>query len=460
MIFSTAYYSLVERANLQKDETILIHSACGGVGLAAIQVARMIGAKIICSAGSKKKRSYLREELGIEMVTDSRSERFYDDVMSWTEGNGVDVVLNSLSGRLLLKGIECLSFGGRFCEIGKRDILQKTNLLLMPLLLENKSVLSCQIDRIVMLQKNKAQRLMRQVASLFDKGAIKPIHTETTSITDFADTFRIMAKASHIGKVVFDIPKDYKPLQVVPTCTLFKVNATYIVTGGYGGLGQAFARWLCKKGARHVALVSRRGCHNASARRTVTFLKRKGVKVYNFAVDLADASSVQTILRQLKESHNAPVVRGIFHLAGFIAEESLSDLTPELMDNILGAKAVSARHLHNSTENLPLDFFLMTSSVTAVWGHPSQPCYTAANVYLDELAEERKAKGLPATSLQLGAVRGAGYLESNSDVVKTLGMKGNMTLHIDEVLQVVGQLLQAKDSPAVLCLANQVRMKS
>ncbi|XP_071793296.1 probable polyketide synthase 1 isoform X1 [Asterias amurensis] len=455
VIFSTAYYSLVERAYLQKDETVLIHSACGGVGLAAIQVARMIGAKIICSAGSEKKRSYLREELGIEMVTDSRSERFYDDVMSWTEGNGVDVVLNSLSGRLLLKGIECLSLGGRFCEIGKRDILQKTNLLLMPLLLENKSVLSCQIDRIVALQKNKAQRLMRQVVSLFDKGAIKPIHTETTSITDFADTFRIMAKASHIGKVVFDIPKDYKPLQVVPTCTLFKVNATYIVTGGYGGLGQAFARWLCKKGARHVALVSRRGCHNASARRTVTFLKRRGVKVYDFAVNLADASSVQTILRQLNEVHNAPVVRGIFHLAGFIAEESLSDLTPELMDNILGAKAASARHLHNLTDHLPLDFFLMTSSVTAVWGHPSQPCYTAANVYLDELAEERKAKGLPATSLQLGPVRGAGYLESNSDVVKTLGMKGNMTLHIDEVLQVVGQILQAKDSPAVLCLANQ-----
>ncbi len=455
VIFSTAYYSLVERANLQKDETVLVHSACGGVGLAAIQVARMIGAKVICSAGSEKKRSYLREELGIEMVTDSRSERFYDDVMSWTKGNGVDVVLNSLSGKLLLKGIECLAFGGRFCEIGKRDILQKTNLLLMPLLLENKSVLSCQIDRIVMLQKSKAQRLMRRVASLFDKGTIKPIHTEACSITDFADTFRTMAKASHIGKVVFDIPNDYKPSQVVPTCKLFKVNATYIVTGGYGGLGQAFARWLCKKGARHVALVSRRGCHNASARRTVTFLKRRGVKVYDFAVDLADASSVQTILRQLKEVHNAPVVRGIFHLAGFIAEESLSDLTPELMDKILGAKAASARHLHNLTDNLPLDFFLMTSSVTAVWGHPSQPCYTAANVYLDELANTRKAKGLPATSLQLGPVRGAGYLESNSDVVKTLGMKGNLTLHIDEVLQVVGQLLQARDSPAVLCLANQ-----
>ena len=459
VVFATAYYSLVERANLQKDETVLIHSACGGVGLAAIQVARMVGARIICSAGNDKKRSYLREEVGIEMVTDSRSEKFYDDIMTWTDGAGVDVVLNSLSGKLLLKGIECLALGGRFCEIGKRDILQKTNLLLMPLLLENKSVLSCQLDRMVKLQKTKVQKLMRQVASLFDKGILKAVPTETSSISNFADTIRTMAKASHIGKVVFDIPTDYRPTQVVPTCKLFKVNATYIITGGYGGLGQAFARWLCKKGARHVALVSRRGCQTAAARRTVAFMKRKGVKVYDFALDLADASSVQTILRQLKEVHNAPAVRGIFHLAGFIADESLSDLTPDLMDKILGAKAASARHLHNLTSNLPLDFFLMASSVTAVWGHPSQPCYTAANVYLDELAKERKADGLPATSLQLGPVRGAGYLESNADVVKTLEMKGNLTLHVDEVLQVLGQLLQATDAPAVLCLANQVSIK-
>ena len=145
VVFVTAYLSLIERANLQQGETVLIHSACGGVGLAAIQIARTLRAKVICTAGTEEKRKYLQDVCGVEFVSDSRSTRFYDDVMSFTKGRGVDVVLNSLSGKLLSTGMSVLAPCGRFCEIGKRDILQNSSLA-MNAFLENKSFISCQVD--------------------------------------------------------------------------------------------------------------------------------------------------------------------------------------------------------------------------------------------------------------------------------------------------------------------------
>ena len=151
IVFTTAFYCLVDRAGLKKGETVLIHSSSGGVGLDAIQISEMIGAKIICTAGTEEKRRFLQETLKIKYVSDSRSQQFYHDVMQWTDDKGVDVVLNSLSGDLMLKSIDVLSHGGRFCEIGKRDMLENSQILTKTLL-ENKLFLSCHVD-ILLRQK-------------------------------------------------------------------------------------------------------------------------------------------------------------------------------------------------------------------------------------------------------------------------------------------------------------------
>ncbi|XP_022085275.1 reducing polyketide synthase FUB1-like [Acanthaster planci] len=455
VVFTTAYHSLIQRAHLQKGETVLIHSACGGVGLAAIQIASMIGAHIICTAGSEEKRSYLRNNLGIELVTDSHSERFYDDVMVWTKGAGVDVVLNSLHGEKLSRGIEALAPGGRFCEIGKRDILQNSNLQ-MSLLLENKSFLSCQIDRMIKLQKAKMHELLLEVTSLFrEDSVLASIPTTVYPIGDYQGTFARMAKGNHIGKMVFNIPADFKPPRILSCSRIFDNNATYIITGGYGGLGLALAKWICDRGACYLALVSRRGCKTDAAHRTVRFLERKGTTVFGFALDVSKASDVQSMLSDLATVHGAPVVKGVFHVAGHIVEESLSTLTPEVLNKILGAKATGAKNLHDLTRHLPLEVFFLMSSSSAMWGHSSQPGYCAANAYLDALAEERRDQGLPAVSLQLGPVRGVGFLEKMKVTIETLAIKGCLTLHIDEILHVIGQILQTKDAPAVLSLSNQ-----
>ncbi|XP_071805669.1 uncharacterized protein [Asterias amurensis] len=452
VVFVTAYLSLVDRANLKKGETVLIHSACGGVGLAAIQIARMRGAKIICTAGTEEKRSFLRN-LGLDLVSDSRSSQFYDDVMQWTDGKGVNVILNSLSGKLLQVGLSLLAPGGRFCEIGKRDILQGSSLP-MSFFLENKVFHSCQLDILMRQFPEEVQSVMCKVVKLFEEKKLTPIPTSVYSIANLKDTFRIMSKGSHIGKIVFEIPDAFKPSEIKPSLCQFKPNATYIITGGYGGIGQALSRWLCLNGAKHIALVSRRGATTAAAKRTLSFLKKNQVNIYEFSLDISKKACVKMLLKNLQQDKTVPPVKGIFHLAGVIDEENLSQITQEQMDRILGAKALGAQHLHELTQQDNLDVFFMLSSISTTWGHQAQPCYCAANAYLDALAEKRHMEGLPGLSIQLAPVKGAGYLEDKGQTVKVLAMKGCYQLHVDEFLQVLGQLLSNRDLP-VVTFANQ-----
>ncbi|XP_071948025.1 uncharacterized protein [Antedon mediterranea] len=453
IVFATSYHSLVERANLQEGETVLIHSACGGVGLSAIQVAKMVGAKIMCTAGTQKKRQYLKEKHDIQYVSDSRSDAFYDDVMKWTDGKGVDVVLNSLGGDLLTKGIKCLAPGGRFCEIGKRDILKNADLE-MQLLLENKSFLSCQIDFMLDLQKPKARILLQKVSKLFENNSLKPVTFEVSSIENYPEVIARTAKGSHIGKMIFNIPENMQPPRVNKSSTIFKDNATYIITGGFGGIGLAMCRWMADKGAKHLAIVSRRGCRNAAGRRAVQYLQKKGVTVYQFAADVSKSEHIKKMFEDLKVKR-APAIKGVLHLAGYIADESLQSLTYEETDKILDSKATSAKLLDAYTKDCDLDVFFTLSSVTATWGHASQPMYITANTYLDSLAEKRRVSGLPAISAQIGPVRGAGFLENRAEVTHSLALKGHHSLHIDEYLEVFGSLFQSTSSPAVVCLANQ-----
>ncbi|XP_070582081.1 phenolphthiocerol/phthiocerol polyketide synthase subunit C-like isoform X1 [Ptychodera flava] len=227
--FTTAYHSLIERANLRKGETVLIHSACGGVGLSAIQIAKMQRAIIICTAGSEEKRAYLRNELDIKFVTDSRSDRFYHDVMKWTNGKGVNVVLNSLYGRLMERGLASLAPGGRYCEIGKRDILENSQLD-MKTFLENKSFLSCQIDIRLQQDHDGVQYTLEQVVRLFEERKLNPIPKTVFHIADYLEAFRTMAKGQHIGKVVFEIG-EYVPDKFELHGDILHEKATYLVTG-------------------------------------------------------------------------------------------------------------------------------------------------------------------------------------------------------------------------------------
>ena len=450
IVFVTAYLSLVERANIQREETVLIHSACSGVGLAAIQIARMLGAKVICTSDTEEKRNYLRGIDGVELVSDSRSAKFHDDVMSFTKGRGVQVVLNSLSGKLSSTSMSVLAPGGRFCEIGNRDIQQSSDLY-MKALQDNKSFISCHLDLVMQQSPHVVQLLMKKIVGLFESNTFTTIPTTPYTMEKLTEAFHSMKDGSHIGTIVFDVTDGFSPGELKPPVQKFSSNATYIVTGGYGGIGQALARWLCDNGARHIVLVSRNEARTAAAKRVVKYLKSKAVSVYSIQANMADTEAVNNMLNNLRNDQDIPAIRGVFHLAGVTEEENFSDITYEDADRILGAKVAGARHLHTLTKEDDLDVFFLLSSVDTVWGNPLVPVYCAANNFLDALAEQRHAEGLPALSIQLAPVKGAGFLEGNDAEMKM----GQLQIHVEDFLNVLGRLLEQKELP-VVCLANQV----
>ncbi|XP_066280817.1 probable polyketide synthase 1 [Branchiostoma lanceolatum] len=451
MVYITAYYALIERARLQEGQTVLIHSACGGVGQAAIQVAGMVGARVFCTAGSEDKRNYLRQ-MGMTHVSDSRSTQFYHDVMEWTDGEGVDVVLSSLYGDLQTATMKSLKAGGTFCEIGKRSILEGVGMDMGPLL-NNKTFLSVQLDLLMKERPKYVRKMMETICSLLDKGLVAPVLTTVKTIDDYKETFRWMSKGQHVGKVVFEIPLEFEPESVVPSTHILEANGTYLITGGFGGVGQALARWLVDHGAKHIVLLSRNGCKTAENVHTVEYIESKGGKVYTYEVDVSNKTSLSNVLIHLRADTSVPALKGIFHLAAVIDDANVLDVKDSQLEKSLAAKAWGALHLHELTQDDDLDIFFLLSSVTAAWGNPEQCGYVAANSILDALAEHRHRRSLPALSLQLGAVRGVGILEGNTKAAKIVTGKGMLTLHIDECLQMLPRLLKARDTP-VVTLAN------
>ncbi|CAH1246026.1 FASN [Branchiostoma lanceolatum] len=452
MVFLTAYYALVERACLRPGQSVLIHSACGGVGQAAIQVARMVGARIFCTAGSEEKRNFLRQELGITHVSDSRSTRFCHDILQWTDGEGVDVSLSSLYGDLQTATLKILSPGGILCEIGKRSMLENMKMDTGNLL-ENKNFLSVQLDLLMKKRPAQVQTLMKTVCNLLNDGNIHPVRTTTKLIQDYKDTLRWMSTGQHIGKVVFEVPLEFRPEDLKPPQQNFDAHNTYLMTGGFGGIGQALARWMVDHGARHIALLSRNGCKTAENRRTVAYMESRGAKVYAFTADVTNKTSLERTLNHLRENPSIPALKGIFHLAAVIDDSNVLDIKESQLERALAAKSRGALNLHELTHGDGLDIFFLLSSVAATCGNPEQCVYVAANSFLDALAEHRHRQGLPALSVQLGAVRGVGFLEGKTKATEIVKRKGFLTLHINEVLRMMPRLLKARDI-AVITLAN------
>ncbi|XP_078579316.1 uncharacterized protein LOC144863735 [Branchiostoma floridae x Branchiostoma japonicum] len=452
MVVMTAYYALVERAGLVRDQSVLIHSACGGVGQAAIQIARLVGARIFCTAGSEEKRNFLRHELGIAHVSDSRSTRFYHDVLQWTGGKGVDVCLSSLYGNLQTTTLKVLSPGGILCEIGKRSMLENAKMDTGPLL-ENKNFLSVQLDLLMKRNPTKVQTLMKTVCNLLEGGKIHPVKTTTKHIGDYKGTLRWMSTGQHVGKVVFEVPPKFQPERLNPPRQSFDAHGLYLITGGFGGIGQALACWMADHGARHIALLSRNGCKTAENRRTVAYMESRGAKVHALTVDVTNRTSLEKTLNHLRENPLIPELKGIFHLAAVIDDSNVLDVTESQLERALAAKAKGALNLHELTQRYQLDIFVLLSSVAATWGNTEQCGYVAANSFLDALAEHRHRQGLPALSVQLDAVRGVGFLEGKKKATEIVKKKGSLTLHVNDVLRMMPRLLQARDI-AVITLAN------
>lgn len=439
--FLTAYYALDYLARLQPGETVLIHGAAGGVGMAAVQVAKLKGAKIIGTAGSARKRRML-EMLGVDHVLNSRSLEFADHVKKITGGVGVDVVLNSLAGEAITKSLQCLRPFGRFLEIGKRDLYANSRIGLRPFR-HNLSYFGIDADTLLIERADLARSIFQTVMEHFETGALQPLPFQAVPVSRAAEAFRSMQQSRHVGKLVVSMELD-KPesLAIIPSGQPVKPGATYLVTGGLGGFGLATARWLVEQGATSLALIGRRGAETEEAAAGVAQLEKMGAAVRAFAADIADAGSLAKVLATIR-AEMAPL-KGVIHSAAVIEDAPVMNLTAAQIERVFAPKLLGAWNLHEATRGDALEMFVLYSSSSAVVGNPGQGAYVAANLYLDSLALYRKSLGLPALSVGWGAIKDAGFLTRHRNVADMLKTRSGLdATPAREALADLGRLCQA-----------------
>jgi acyl transferase domain-containing protein/acyl-CoA synthetase (AMP-forming)/AMP-acid ligase II/acyl carrier protein len=403
--FLTAYYGLHEQGRLRRGERVLIHSAAGGVGLAAVQLARWLGATVYATAGTPEKGDHLRA-LGVQHVFDSRSLAFADEVLSATGGEGVDVVLNSLTGEAIAKGLTALRPYGRFVEIGKRDIYGHGRLRLWQLR-QNASYMVIDLAQLVIDRPDYVGALLRRIVACVEEGALSPPPVRAFPVAETAAAVRCLAQGKQIGKVVVSV--DERVPAAVQSTKLpfgFDAEATYLITGGLGGLGRAVATWMVEQGARHLVLMGR-GPASKSAQVTLDALRATGTELTVARGDVTRADQVAEVLESVRAS--MPPLRGVVHAAGILDDGILARLDERRLRDVMAPKVEGAWNLHALTRDAALDFFVLFSSAASVLGSPGQAHYAAANAFLDALAWHRRAEGRPALSINWGPWAEVGF---------------------------------------------------
>jgi polyketide synthase 5 len=397
---ATAWYSLHDLARISSRDKVLIHSATGGVGQAAIAIARAAGAEIFATAGSEQRRQLLRD-MGIEHVYDSRSTEFAEQIQQDTDGYGVDIVLNSLPGAAQRAGLELLALGGRFVEIGKRDIYGDTRMGLFPFR-RNLSFYAVDLGLLSVSHPDEVRELLSTVYELTAHGTLPMPESTHYPLAEAATAIRVISAAQHTGKLVLDIPHTGHCRVVVPPeqAQVFRPDGAYIITGGLGGLGLFLAEKMAAAGCGRIVLNGR-SQPNVRAQEIIGLIRATGADIEVECGDIAEAETAERLVAKARAT-GLPV-RGVLHAAAVVEDATLANITDELVDRDWAPKVYGAWNLHHATASQPLDWFCSFSSAAALVGSPGQGAYAAANSWLDAFSHWRRAQGLPATAIAWGA---------------------------------------------------------
>ena len=438
--FVTVWYALHHLARAEAGERILIHAAAGGVGLTAIQVAQRAGLEIHATAGSPEKRDFVRS-LGVTHVYDSRSLDFADQIMAATDGEGVDMVLNSLAGEAIPKSLGLLRAYGRFLEIGKTDIYGNSRIGLRPFR-NNLSYFAIDLDRVFRERPKLAARLMGEVADAFAEGGLQPLPRRVWLVSRAEQAFRHMAQARHIGKIVLAMEDEAARIaRPLPKPLPLKSDGTYLMTGGLGGFGLAVAEWLVAKGAGTVVLAGRSGAATPEAQAAVDRLRAGGTRVRVERCDVTDRAAVEAMLGRIRAE--LPPLRGVLHAAMVLDDDFVLKLDRDRLHRVTAPKIEGALNLHLATRDDPVEMFVMFSSFAAMVGNPGQANYVAANQYLVALAERRRAQGLPALAVDWGAIGGVGYVAAHDEIARHFERHGLTPVQAPDALASLEALLGA-----------------
>jgi len=397
---ATAWHGLVDLAHIKPGDKVLIHSATGGVGQAAIAIARLARAEIYATAGTRERREMLRR-MGINNVYDSRTVDFAEQILQDTDGYGVDVVLNSLTGAAQRAGVELLAFGGRFIEIGKKDIYGDTRMGLFPFR-RNLSFYGVDLALMCLTHPAQIRELLSTVYRLTAEGVLPQPETTHYPLADAATAIRVMGAAEHTGKLILTIPRTGHSEVVVPPeqAQVFRSDGAYIVTGGLGGLGLFLAGKMSSAGVGRIVLNSR-SQPKPDALAHIARMRKAGTQIEVVSGDIACPETVDRLVSAATSTGLA--VRGVLHAAAVVEDAILANITDELIERDWSPKVYGAWHLHRATITQPLDWFCSFSSAAALLGSPGQGAYAAANSWLDGFTHWRRAQGLPATAIAWAA---------------------------------------------------------
>jgi phthiocerol/phenolphthiocerol synthesis type-I polyketide synthase C len=437
LVLSTAWHGLVDLAGLEQGETVLVHSAAGGLGLAAIAVAKHRGAKVIATAGSPDKREYLRS-LGIQHVFDSRDLSWSERVLEATGGRGVDVVLNSLTGAAIARGLGVLAEDGRFIEVGKLDIYKDRAIGLGAF---RKSLTLASVDLAGLMERRPA-RFAALLAAAWEQvrlGAIAPLPTAEYPIAEAAEALRAMSRGSHIGKFVLCGMDEVGGVVPEPLPEgRFRSDAVYLITGGLGALGLSLAEYMAGLGAKHLALAGR-SKPTAAAQAVIKRLRKDGVEVTTHQADVSDPASAGALLAEVRSG--GAELRGVVHAAGLLDDATVLTVTPEQIERVLAPKLTAAANLDAATDEDPLDFFVTFSSAAALVGNAGQAAYSAGNAGLDALVAARRRRGRPGLSVQWGPFAEIGLAADDENRGARLSDRGMASFTVEDAWPALADLM-------------------
>ncbi|WEB45495.1 SDR family NAD(P)-dependent oxidoreductase [Streptomyces yunnanensis] len=434
---TAAWYALHEVAGLGAGRTVLIHEAASGPGLAAVQVAQVLGAEVIATASGTEQRDHLTR-LGIERVFDSRDLSWAHGVREATVGRGVDAVLGSLVGAALEHGLDVLAEDGHFLDVGMRDGREKHSVSLAAFR-KGISFVSVDLAGLIVRRPERFSRLLAEVWALVAEGRLTPPPVTTYSFGDAQKAWRALSEGGRIGTAVLVDPDSAGAVAPEPMPGgRFRADGTYLISGGLGALGLSLAEFLAGRGAGALALVGRSAPDPEAAAR-IEVLRTGGVRVDTFQADIADEEALKRVRAQL------PPLRGVVHAAGLLDDATIQKLRPEQLRRVLAPKAAGARNLDTVTAGDPLDFFVLFSSAAALFGNAGQAAYAAGNAFMDALAVSRRRRGLPGLSVQWGPFSDAGLAAQDANRGARLAERGMGGITTHEAWQALERFLAGEE---------------
>ncbi|KAM4058125.1 KR domain-containing protein [Hirsutella rhossiliensis] len=399
--YFTAIHAMVNVGRVTKGQSVLVHSACGGVGLAAIQIARMLETDLFVTVGSEDKVAYLMEtyDMPRNRIFNSRDASFVDGVMHETNGRGIDFILNSLSGELLHATWGCVAEFGTILEIGKRDLMGNGKLDMKPFL-ANRSYCCIDIDGL-WKRIHIARALIFSILEFYQRGSISPLPVKVFPAAQTQDAFRFMEKGQHIGRVGISIKPSGDADAGFDTGKMarkisFSESAAYLMVGGLGGIGRAVSVWMVEHGAREIVHMSRSAGLDGSADSFVHELQSMGCAVKLVSGDVTKLADVERAMA----AADSPL-KGIVQMSMVVANENFARMSYDEWTASTAPKVRGTWNLHNASlsAKTDLDFFTMFSSVSGIVGQAGQANYASGNSFLDAFAQYRNDLGLPASGV-------------------------------------------------------------